>query len=162
VTAVLPDGGEPAPDPGGGKPWWSYNGADGPRAIGVRGACACGWRGTDTHPVHRGDDEATEGYEERTGPYADWEYHVTTAEGAVPHDVEQLLAALRARVAELSGSRPLTALRVAALVEKTAPQCTLDAVRAARGGLVSWEAIGKALNVTRQAAHERFGAHIRD
>ncbi|WP_225845763.1 hypothetical protein [Streptomyces sp. HPF1205] len=162
VVAVLEDGGEPGPEPGGRRPWWHYNGADGPRAVGVKGACECGWRGERTHPVHRGDDEATEGYEADTGPYADWESHVLLAEGAVPYDVEQLLAALGRRIGELAEDQPLTALRVAARVERTAPEHTLEAVRAARRGLVSWEAIGRSLGCTRQAAHERFARHVKE
>jgi hypothetical protein len=162
LAAVLADGGEPGPTPEGRKPWWFYNGADGPRAVTVRGACECGWRGAETHPIHRGDDEATEGYDERTGPYADWEYHVTLVEGAVPQDVEQMLAALQRRVEELSERQPVTALRVAARIEKAAPRCSLSAVRAARRGLVSWETIGRAFHTSRQAAHERFARHVKD
>ena len=161
-VAVLADGGEPSPPPEGRRPWWSYNGADGPRATGVRGACSCGWRGAGTHPVHCGDDAATEGYEAATGPYADWEEHVTRAEGAVPYDVEQLLDALRRRIEELSERRPLTALRIAARIEKASTGYSLGAVRAARSGLVSWEAIGRAFGTSRQAAHERFSRHVKD
>lgn len=161
LAAVLADGGEPAPPTEGRKPWWFYNGADGPRAVAVKGACGCGWRGAEGHPIVWGDDEVTEGYDARTGPYADWEYHVTLAEGSVPYDVEQMIAALERRVEELSRQQPVTALRVAARVEKAAPHVTLGAVRAARQGLVSWEAIGRALGVSRQAAHERFARHIK-
>ncbi len=162
VTAVLADGGEPRPGPGGRNAWWFYNGADGPRAVAVKGACECGWRGSDTHPIDWGDDEATEGYEAPTGPYADWEYHVTEAEGAIPHDVEQMLAALQRRVEELSESQQITALRVAARIEQAAPRYSLGAVRAARSGLVSWEAVGRAFGTSRQAAHERFARHVKD
>ena len=163
VVAVLADGGEPGASAEGRKPWWSYNGADGPRAVAVRGACECGWRGSETHPIHRGDDMATEAYEERTGPYADWEYHVILVEGAVPPDVEQLLATLQRRVEELSlsGRQQITALRVAARLEKATPRLSLTAVEAARRGLVSWEEVGRAFGVSRQAAHERFSRHVR-
>jgi hypothetical protein len=162
VVAVLADGGEPGPAPEGRKPWWSYNGADGPRAKAVRGACECGWRGTDAHPIDFGDDEATEGYEARTGPYADWDHHVTAVEGSVPQDVEQMLAALQRRIGQLSERQQLTALRAAARLERAASAVSLDAVRAARRGLVSWEAIGRALGVSRQTAHERFADQLKD
>lgn len=162
LVAVLADGGEPGPSDEGRKPWWTYNGADGPRAVAVRGACECGWRGSDTHPIHRGDDMATEAYEERTGPYADWDYHVILAEGAVPPDVEQLLATLQRRVEELSARQQITALRVAARLEQTAPKISLIAVAAARRGLVSWDGIGRAFGVSRQAAHERFSRHVKE
>lgn len=162
VAAVLADGGDPAPPPEGRKPWWSYNGADGPRAIGVRGACECGWRGAETHAIVRGDDEATEGSDSRTGPMADWEYHVTATEGAVPYDVEQMLAALQRRIEELSQQQPVTALRVAARLEEAAPTYSRDAVRAARRALVSWEAIGRAFSASRQTVHARFARHLND
>jgi hypothetical protein len=160
LAAILPDGGEAPPLDDGRTIWWAYNGADGPRAIGVKGACQCGWRGTETHPIDFGDDEATIGAEERTGPYADWEYHVEQAEGAIPRDVEQLLATLAKRVEELSAERNLTALRVVAAMEKTTAATTINAVRAARRNLCSWEGIGRALGRSRQAAHERFSRYV--
>lgn len=157
VAAVLGDGGEPGPRADGGRTaWWACNGADGPRAVGVRGACGCGWRGGRTHPVDFGDDEATEGYEAETGPYADWERHVAVAEGLVPYDVEQLLAMLGRRIDELSERRPLTALRVAARVEGLGPMYSAGAARAARRGLVSWEAIGRPFGLGAEAARARF------
>jgi hypothetical protein len=162
VTAVLADGGEPAPRPAGRMPWWSYNGADGPRAVGVKGACECGWRGDATHPVDFGDDEATEGYEAETGPYADWDRHATAAEGLVPQDVEQLLGTLRRRIEELSERQPVTALRIAARVESAAPQYSAEAARAARRGLVSWETIGRAFSTTGEAAQDRFARQVAD
>ncbi|NUS10793.1 MAG: hypothetical protein HOY69_05220 [Streptomyces sp.] len=157
VTAVLADGGEPGPRPDGSRmPWWAYNGADGPRAVGVRGACGCGWRGGATHPVDFGDDEATEGRTEGTGPYADWERHVTAAEGQMPYDVEQLLGMLGRRIDELSEQQPLTALRVAARVEGMAPMYSAGAAGAARRALVSWEAIGSPFGLSAEAARTRF------
>lgn len=161
-AAVLPDGGEPPPLPDGRRTWWLYNGADGPRAVGVRGACGCGWRGGQTHPIDFGDDEKTAGWESRTGPFADWEYHVAQAEGVVPYDVEQMLTALRRRIEELAEQRPVTALHAAARVERLAPELARHAARSARRGLVSWETIGRALGTSRQAAHERFARHVDD
>ena len=161
VAAVPADGGEPRPLPDGNE-WWRYNGADGPRAVAVRGACECGWRGTQEHPVDFGDDEKTEAYEARTGPFADWEYHVTQAEGLVPYDVEQMIAALQRRVAELSERQPLTALRAVARIETLARDSGLHAVGMARAGLVSWAAVGQSLGISRQAAHERFSRHVKD
>jgi hypothetical protein len=112
------------------------------------------------HPVGFGDDEATEGYEADTGPYPDWEQHVTLAEGPVPYDVEQLLDALRRRIGELSGRQPVTALRVAARSESAAPHYSADAARAARRALVSWEAIGRAFSTSGEVARERFAPHM--
>ncbi|MFI0900889.1 hypothetical protein [Streptomyces sp. NPDC020983] len=158
VAAVLADGGEPGPRPDGSRvPWWSCNGADGPRAVAVKGACACGWRGGTAHPVDFGDDEATEGYEEATGPYADWERHTTAAEGLIPRDVEQLLGTLQRRIDELCDQQQLlTALRVTARVEGLAPMWSAAAARSARHGLVAWEAIGAPFGLSGDAARIRF------
>ncbi|MCJ0868684.1 hypothetical protein [Streptomyces sp. AP-93] len=163
LAAVLADGSEPGPAADGNTLWWVYNGADAPRAIGVRGACSCGWRGGPVHPIDFGDDMATEGYEERTGPYADWDFHVTQVEGVVPPDVDELLASLRQRIGELSASgQALTALRVAARVERTGRETGVEAVRSGRRQLVRWEAIGKAYGISRQAAQQRFARHVQD
>ncbi|WUH95229.1 hypothetical protein OG900_37120 [Streptomyces sp. NBC_00433] len=115
-----------------------------------------------THPVDFGDDEATEGYEAETGPFADWERHATAAEGLVPYDVEQLLGALQRRIEELSERQPVTALRIAARVESAAPQYSAGAARAARRGLVSWEAIGRAFSTSGEAAQDRFARQVAD
>ncbi|MGF1427494.1 hypothetical protein [Kitasatospora sp. LaBMicrA B282] len=162
-VAVLADGHEPAPIADGRTEWWLYNGADGPRAVGVRAGCGCGWRGADMHLVDFGDDEATEGIEERTGVFADWEYHVEQAEGVIPRDVEQLLDTLTRRIENLSqAGRSAAALRVVAHLERTTARSGLDAVRTARDGLMTWEAIGRELGCSRQAAHERYARRIND
>ncbi|WP_145902672.1 hypothetical protein [Kitasatospora viridis] len=154
---MLPDGGEPGPTADGRTVWWAYNGADGPRAVGVRGACRCGWRGVESHPVDFGDDEATEAVEQPTGPYADWEQHVELAEGVIPRDVEQLLATLERRVGELAATRSATALRVVAQIERTAGATADAAVGAGLRNLLSWEGIGRALGSGPEQARERFG-----
>ncbi|MFI0976401.1 hypothetical protein ACH4SP_05165 [Streptomyces sp. NPDC021093] len=161
VVAVLSDGQEAPPVEalGGSTAWWDSDGAVSERAVGVRGACDCGWRGATTHPVIWGDPEATEGHGAKTGPFADWEYHVLTVEGVIPRDVEQMLTALEDRIAELSRTRPLTALRAVARVQTLEPVLAVDTVRTARAAMVSWEGIGAALGCTRQSAHERFARH---
>ncbi|RSS40123.1 hypothetical protein EF912_32550 [Streptomyces sp. WAC07061] len=164
MVAVLADGGEAAPVEalGGSTAWWDSDGTVSERAAGVKGACGCGWRASGTHPVVWGDVQATEGEDARTGPFADWEYHVTTVEGLVPRDVEQMLAALQDRITELARTQPLTALRAVARLQDTAPAVAVGVVRAAREAMVTWEAVGAALGCTRQAAHERFAHHITD
>ncbi|RSS41588.1 hypothetical protein EF912_31350 [Streptomyces sp. WAC07061] len=164
VVAVLADGGEAPPVAAldGSTAWWDSDGTVSERAAGVKGACGCGWRASQTHPVVWGDVQATEGEDARTGPYADWEYHVTTVEGLVPRDIEQMLDALHARITELAPTQPLTALRAVARIQDTAPAVAVSVVRAAREAMVTWEAVGAALGCTRQAAHERFAHHITD
>lgn len=157
VAAVLRDGGEPAPGPDGARTaWWSCNGADGPRAVGVRGACGCGWRAEQTHPVDFGDDDRTEGYGAGTGPYADWEQHSVAAEGLLPYDVEQLLSMLQRRIDELAEAQPLRALRVAARVEGMTPIYSAAAAQGAMRALIGWDAIGQEFGIGPEAARDRF------
>ncbi|MFE3560695.1 hypothetical protein ACFXKW_38480 [Streptomyces sp. NPDC059193] len=106
--------------------------------------------------------EATEGHGAKTGPLADWEYHVTTVEGLVPLDVENMLAALQERIADLAQTQPVTALRAVARLQDAVPASAIDTVRGARAAMVSWEAIGRALGCTRQSAHERFAHRVTD
>ncbi|MEU3405064.1 hypothetical protein ABZ766_14150 [Streptomyces sp. NPDC006670] len=164
VVAVLADGLEAAPVAAldGSTYWWDSDGTVSERAAAVKAACCCGWRAADTHPVVWGDVEATEGEHTRTGPFADWEYHVTTAEGLLPHDVEEMLTALQDRIGELSHTRPVTALRAVARLQDTLPALAIETVRHARTSLVTWEAIGAALGCTRQSAHERYGRHMKE
>ncbi|MFJ3205898.1 hypothetical protein [Streptomyces sp. NPDC086989] len=79
-------------------------------------------RGHTTHPAVWGDVTATVGDEARTGRFVDWEYHVTTIEGLIPRDVEQLLTALQHRITELSKTSPVTALRAPSPDSRTPPR----------------------------------------
>ncbi|KOU19146.1 hypothetical protein ADK52_29160 [Streptomyces sp. WM6372] len=164
VVALLSDGAEALPVValGDGTAWWDSDGTVSERAAGVKAACGCGWRVSAVHPVGWGDVEATEGYGARTGPAADWEYHVTAVEGLVPRDVEGMLAALLDRIGELAQTQPVTALRAVARLQDATPLLAVDTVRAARTALVSWEAVGTALGCTRQSAHERYARHGKD
>ncbi|WP_050780063.1 hypothetical protein [Streptomyces sp. C] len=164
VLAVLADGGEAPPVEalGGSTAWWDSDGTVSERAVAVKSACGCGWRASKTHPVVWGDVQATEGEDTRTGPFADWDYHVTTVEGLIPRDIEQMLTTLHARITELSRTQPVTALRAVARLQDTAPALAVDVVRAAREAMVTWEAVGTALGCSRQSAHERFARHMTD
>lgn len=157
VTAVLADGDEPAVGPDGARmPWWSYNGADGPLAVAVKGACGCGWRGEASHAVDFGDDEKTEGYAAGSGPYADWEQHSIVAEGVVPYDVQQLLGMLQRRIDELAESQPLRAVRVAARIEGMTPIYSAAAAQGAARALIGWDTIGREFGLSPEAARDRF------
>ncbi|MFD5433260.1 hypothetical protein ACFWJ4_14005 [Kitasatospora sp. NPDC127067] len=156
-VAVLADGSEPAPLPDGRTTWWLYNGADGPRAVAVRSGCNCGWRGERMHLLDFGDDSATEAVGEATGPFADWEWHVDLAEGVVPREVEELVAALVDRICDLMESKPYAAARAAARFERAAGSTALLAGRRARSNLMTWEYIGRAFGCGPEAARERFG-----
>lgn len=164
VVAVLADGREapPVAAPADSTAWWDSDGTVSERAAGVKAACGCGWRANDVHPVVWGDVEATEGHGARTGPAADWEYHVAAVEGLVPRDVEGMLAALRERIEELAQRQPVTALRAVARLQDATPSLAVETVRAARTALVSWETVGTALGCTRQSAHERYARYLKD
>ncbi|MDK9496174.1 helix-turn-helix domain-containing protein [Streptomyces katrae] len=73
-----------------------------------------------------------------------------------------MLAALHNRITELSQAQPVTALCAVARLQDTAPALAVDAVRAARQAMVTWEAVGAALGCSRQSAHERFVRHATD
>lgn len=106
AVAVLADGSEaPAVAAlGGNTAWWDSDGTVCERAVAVKGACDCGWRGGRRPGQKRGEDA-------RLGPFADWEYHVTTVAGLIPRDVQQMLAALHARTLELAETQPVMPLR---------------------------------------------------
>ncbi|MFF2618455.1 hypothetical protein [Kitasatospora sp. NPDC058046] len=161
-AAVLADGSEPEPLPDGRTTWWLYNGADGPRATAVRGGCSCGWRGEQVHRLDFGDDSATEAVGKDTGPFADWESHVDLAEGVVPREVEDLIAALVDRICDLTESRPYAAARAAGRFERAAASTALLAGRRAHHNLMTWEYIGRAFGCGPAEAQERFGETPQD
>ncbi|WP_345680238.1 hypothetical protein [Yinghuangia aomiensis] len=131
AAAVLADGSEPGPvylDIGSGthvprsSHWSLYTGESPrrPRAVAVRGACACGWRSNRTHPLDQDDaDHTTVGVE--AGPYRDWADHLTAVEAAaapIPEPVAATLAALEEQLAALErladdvARRALTAIDI--------------------------------------------------
>jgi len=58
---------------------------------------------------------------------------------------------------EQRGAEPLPALRAAKELNDLIDLLTIDAVRQARKGFVTWADIGDALCVTKQAAHQQYG-----
>jgi hypothetical protein len=105
-------------------------------AIGWRAACACGWRSPQLHS--RAEHPSPDGYpptdelEDSMGD--EWEAHV----------------------------RPLRSLSAVADAERDrarAARVLDEAVRDARRNGQSWEAIGRAVGISRQSAHERWAAH---
>jgi hypothetical protein len=143
--------------------WWLYNGRDErPVAAGVRAGCECGWRSDDVFPVDFDDHEATDGFEFNDGPYAAWNgAHIEVLLGtAVPADIEDAAATVRKMLDGLAVTRPLAALAVASQLVAHAEQRTIDAAVKARRDGRTWEQVGDALGVSRQAAFQRFGRHL--
>jgi len=170
-VAVLGDGSEPepiqVPIPGRegvttpNSAWWLYTGDqadDRLRAVAVRAGCACGWRSSEMFPVDFGDHEGTEGFEYNDGPFAAWQKeHIGQLLGTtVPPELADAIATVRRMLAGLTASRPAAAVAAAAEVERMGTARLQEAVTAAKAGGASWDAIGKALGTSRQAAHQRF------
>ncbi|MGO4419161.1 hypothetical protein AB4Z54_10495 [Streptomyces sp. MCAF7] len=169
VVAVLANGSEPEPiqvpvssregitSPNNG--WWLYTGRDDrPLATAVRAACECGWRSVDTFPVDFDDEETTEGYEFNDGPYAAWAYeHIASLLGtAMPRDLSDALDTVAELVQQLAAERPLVALTAIGRLEKLVAAHAPTAGATARAKGITWDAVGKALGTTRQAAFQRF------
>ncbi|RSS67357.1 hypothetical protein [Streptomyces sp. WAC06128] len=169
AVAVLADGSEPEPiqvpipDRDGitspNSAWWLYNGQDGrPLAAGVKAGCACGWRSKETFPVDFEDHEATEGFEFNEGPFAAWSYeHIGSLLGtAMPPELLAALDTVKAYVEQLVTERPLAALTALTRMESLAAAHSPTAGAAARSKGATWDAVGKAVGTTRQAAFQRF------
>jgi hypothetical protein len=173
VVAVLADGSEPEPlqFPVPGREgvttknsgWLLYTGKDGrPLATAVKAGCTCGWRSVDTFPVDFEDEEATEGWEDNSGPFAAWQSeHIEALLGtAMPRELREALDTVAMSLREQSVHRPLVALATIARMEKLVGDLAPTAGAAARKDGQTWTAIGKALNTTRQAAYQRFSRFL--
>ncbi len=133
-------------------------------------ACTCGWRGVPVDLAPGGDLYDLEKVHEDRGR-AEWRVHIDRLLVDVPPgELVDELDALWDRVGELVDARPLAALvlvRQVALffrwklragqVAGRADRLTRQAADVARAGGTTWEDIGRALGVSRQAAAERFG-----
>lgn len=173
AVAVLADGSEPQPlrfpVPGRegvttpNSAWWLYDGTSGrPLAAGVRAGCQCGWRGSEVHPVDFDDHEATEGFEYNDGPYWSWfREHIGSLLGtAMPPELSEALAVVARQLREQAAARPLVALTAIGQLETLiADQAPVAGAAARRTGR-TWNAIGQALGISRQAAFQRFSRFL--
>jgi hypothetical protein len=155
---LLTDGSEPDSVDGG---WWAYDGQDGrPLAAAVKAACACGWRSELFYPINLDNHELTEGEEYSTGPWAAWAEHIRELVGtAVPPELAEALATVRELLAQAATERPLAALTVIGQLEHLVEHQAAIAATEARARRITWDAIGQALRVSRQAAHQRLSKH---
>jgi hypothetical protein len=165
AAATAPDGTALTAPEGKSSGWWYFNGTNGyPAAEWVTASCECGWHSVALHPIVSGDEDATEGtgWENgrTSGPYADWVEHVTTITGVdIPSHLATAIRELEQELAFLiKDGRGLAAVAVLRRLEKSVEARMPTAVGAARGAGASWADIGKAVETTRQAAHERFRA----
>ncbi|MDV7222751.1 hypothetical protein [Streptomyces prunicolor] len=172
AVAVLADGSEPEPlqirvgGEGATAPnssWWVYNGHDGrPGAAGVKAACECGWRSAETFPIDWTDHEATEGFEFNDGPFGAWSFeHIASLLGtAMPRELREAIGTVAQQLREQATDRPLVVLAAIRQLETLIGVEGPRAGAAARQEGVTWDAIGKAIGTTRQAAFQRFGRHL--
>jgi len=172
AVALLADGSEPEPvqvrlnsgeDTTGNSSWWLYDGKEGrPSASAVRAGCSCGWRSTLFFPIDFTDHESTEGFEFNDGPFRVWQTeHIGALLGAtMPSELSDALRVVAHFVAQLADDRPLVALTAIGQMERLIGDQAPKAGVAARQQHVTWDAIGKAIGATRQAASQRFGRHI--
>lgn len=167
AVAVLADGSEPRAmvyDTGSAagqatSEWWVYDGAlRAPLATHLRGACACGWRGTGLHLV----DWAALGdrpYDtDPLGPQEDWFLHVRQVAARavpVPDAVNDLLQRLDEQLVLLARQTPAAALRAVAALERLAERTGAQAAHRISDGDVSWEAVAVALGLTELDARAR-------
>jgi len=124
VADVLEDGTDPSTPPD----------QLGPRVIGWRSGCECGWRGTQFYlraEWPTSDEYARAPEEVDARCMAEWERHLRVAMPVLAiHDLTQQIA--------------------------QAQDDLVHAVRAARVGGVSWALIGEAADISEQAARERW------
>lgn len=116
-------------------------------------ACECGWQGTPV-PV-AGVDEAED---LRSVARIAWrtEHAAGLLAAAPPYDLGRELDGALDRVAELAGDRPVAALALLRQITTRADRVAHAAAGEARRRGSTWEEIGAALGVSRQAAAERF------
>jgi hypothetical protein len=171
-VAVLADGSEPEPlrfpVPGRegittrNSAWWLYTGEEGrPLATSVKAGCTCGWRSTNTFPIDFEHQEATDGWEDNSGPFAAWtSEHIDALLGTtMPTELREALGTVKQLVGQLATERPLVALTAIGQMEKLIEVQAPIAGTWARSRKVTWEAIGRALRTSRQAAYQRFGKY---
>jgi hypothetical protein len=176
AAAVLADGSEPGPvyvDLGSGthvhssSHWTLYTGESvrRPRAVAVRGACACGWRATRTHPLTGHDSAEDAAFDVEAGAYRDWADHITAVDQAaapIPDEVAAALAVLKEQLAALADNGPVAALRITTRLERVADAtgrralCAIDIGDDPDAGEQPWAAVAKGLGLTEPEARTRL------
>ncbi|MFI8085805.1 hypothetical protein ACIF6L_34075 [Kitasatospora sp. NPDC086009] len=141
---------------------WSFkfDGAGGRRkAQGLRAICSCGWRG----PRRPADFGAPQACSEALRP--EWERHCESALATtftkrldkLHQEMQDVLEALLdTGLPHGEPARPLLAAYAATILRAEAERYQQAAVDAARETHFSWDDIARALQMSKQSAHQRF------
>ncbi|MEJ8632190.1 hypothetical protein [Streptomyces sp. MS2.AVA.5] len=131
------------------RPWPYFDGTMAPAAGLLQAACTCGWRGS-TGPIGWGQEpESTE------KPFREeWTTHARRAATGL---ADRLLRELQSVLQGLAATDPRAALTAAADMERASRLLLTESADAARSSGDSWAQVGRAVGISRQAAHERFG-----
>lgn len=172
---LMEDGTEPKPafiansTGGGGREtteWWAYNGRFGKaRAAYLRGACSCGWRGSNRYALDWERLGDWPDYLDEPGRREDWERHIEEVEAAtipLPADVEELVARLDERLSNLESEAPLAALRAVAAVERVVRRVGWQVAFDVDPDDVPWDQMGKALGLSGNALQSRLMSYRPD
>lgn len=89
-----------------------------------------------------------------------WQKHIDQVLGDNwPVELREALATVMEQVDTLAKEKPLVALDAITRLERLCSTQAPQAAAAARTTRVTWDAIGRAVGTTRQAAFQRFSKH---
>jgi hypothetical protein len=166
---LLADGTEPGPvylDAGSGgnvsqtTAWQIYDGRlRRPKAVSLRGACSCSWRGVSSYPIEWAEIEDWPYDVTTTGPREDWARHIAEVEARsipLPPALEDLLGQMGDQLGALLDDAPLAALKAVAALERIAQRVGHEAAYSVRADETPWEAIATALGLPEGDARGRL------
>ncbi|WP_188192158.1 hypothetical protein [Nonomuraea sp. SYSU D8015] len=121
--------------------------------VGYQAACSCGWADRRRFPA------TPEGAKE--AEYRWWSRHTPPLLAAAPPSwLVTKSNLLCEQIVKLAAERPLAALTLLSQVESWQRTLLDQAVAGAREAGASWAEVGEAMGISKQAAHERFRAHV--
>lgn len=121
--------------------------------IGYQAACSCGWADRRRFPATPAGAKEAE--------YRWWSKHTPPLLAAAPPSWLVMKSDLLCeQIVKLASERPLAALTLLSHVESWQRTLLDQAVAGAREAGASWAEVGDAMGISKQAAHERFRAHV--
>ncbi|TMR96615.1 hypothetical protein [Nonomuraea basaltis] len=121
--------------------------------VGYQASCSCGWADRRRFPA------TPEGAKE--AEYRWWSRHAPPLLAAAPPSwLVTKSNLLCEQIVKLAAERPLAALTLLSQVESWQRTLLDQAVAGARETGASWAEVGDAMGISKQAAHERFRAHV--